>query len=229
LLFAEDQAPDEVKKILYMITLTSASEMQKSQSKRECKTANIRLNSDEPWDTFQAQLLVKIDQELKPKKSDIALYKIMCTVTRIISKPGICLQSEEDYSVMIEKILKVKGKSPPDVNIAINSINKSSDSDKENDSDNAEEEQGGKKKKGKGASIIFFAVNSMLIQLSRRRNRQSTPQIMRRPRMYESYAKNGLAGSQPLSAVARTASLNRILELTSLLVTSTLTDGLPQW
>jgi hypothetical protein len=29
--------------------------------------------------------------------------------------------------------------------------------------------------------------------------------------------------------VARTASLNRILELTSLLVTSTLTDGLPQW
>jgi hypothetical protein len=56
---------------------------------------------------------------------------------------------------MIEKIIQVKGKLPPDVNIAINGINKLSDSDKENDSDNAEEEQGGKKKKGKKASIFF--------------------------------------------------------------------------
>jgi len=78
----------------------------------------------------------------------------MCTITRIISKPGMCLQSEEDYSIMIKKILKVKGKSPPDVNIAINSINKSSDSDKENNSDEEEEERG-RKKKGKGVSIII--------------------------------------------------------------------------
>jgi hypothetical protein len=154
-LFSEDHPPAAAKKILYMITLTSAPEMQKPPSKRRCKTANICLNSDEPWDMFQAQLLVKIDQELKPKKSDIAAYKIMCTITHIISKPGMCLQSEEDYSIMIEKILKVKGKSPPDVNIAINGIDKSSDSDKENDSDDVEEEERRRKKKGKGVSIII--------------------------------------------------------------------------
>lgn len=56
---------------------------------------------------------------------------------------------------MIEKILKVKGKSPPDVNIAINGIDKSSDSDKENDSDDVEEEERRRKKKGKGVSIII--------------------------------------------------------------------------
>lgn len=47
---------------------------------------------------------------------------------------------------MIEKILKVKWKWPPDVSIPINGINKLLDSDHENDNDKVEDEECGKTK-----------------------------------------------------------------------------------
>jgi hypothetical protein len=49
-----------------MITLTSAPEMQKPQSKR--------LNSDEPWDTFKAIGLEEIEKCIK-KVVGIVAYK----------------------------------------------------------------------------------------------------------------------------------------------------------
>jgi hypothetical protein len=49
-----------------MLTLTSATELKKAALKHKTKSTNLRLNSDEPFDTFKVQIIVKISQALKP-------------------------------------------------------------------------------------------------------------------------------------------------------------------
>ena len=61
----------EVKKIAYMLTITSAAELKKAAAKRKAKTQNLRLDSNEPWDTFKAQIMTKIDATIKPRNIDL--------------------------------------------------------------------------------------------------------------------------------------------------------------
>ena len=56
-----------VRQIAYMLTITSAAKLKKAAAKRKPKTQNLCLNSDEPYDTFKAQILVKISTAIKLK------------------------------------------------------------------------------------------------------------------------------------------------------------------
>ncbi|KAG1720312.1 uncharacterized protein EDB91DRAFT_1088882 [Suillus paluster] len=55
------------KEVSYIITVFSAAEMKKAKTKYEPISASVNLNSDEPWDTLKAQVLVKISNAIKPR------------------------------------------------------------------------------------------------------------------------------------------------------------------
>jgi hypothetical protein len=125
-------------KLNYILSVYSPSEMKKPAAKRRAKTSSIQLLATEPWDTIKAQLLVKIDSLLKPKSINFEDYDIICTIPRIITKPGIPLASSTDYNLLLERSHKS--------NLINVTITPSSDpSDKENDS---AEDEGVKKTKG---------------------------------------------------------------------------------
>jgi len=181
-----------------MLTLTSAAELKKAASK--CKTKSA--NSDEPFDTFKAQILVKISQALKPQTENIANYEIHCTINCIISKPGMDVESEADYVMMVESALK--SKSPHIVNISVEEI---AGANKENEANEDSDDEVGKKKKKKVRICTILLQYLNLIILFYRNNRLSMLQTMRRWRTFKSFAKSGLARSRDLLAEALTASL----------------------
>jgi len=114
-------------KLNYILSVYSSSKMKKPAAKRRAKTSSLQLSATEPWDTVKAQLLVKIDSLLKPKSIDYEDYDIICTIPRIIAKPGIPLTNPTDYTLLLEQSRKC--------NLVNVSITPSSDpSDKENDS-----------------------------------------------------------------------------------------------
>jgi hypothetical protein len=137
-----DPIPD-VKKIAYMLTITSAAELKKAAAKRKAKTQNLRLDSNEPWDTFKAQIMTKIDAAIKPKNIDLDDYTILFSITRLVPKPGMPIDSEGDYSFMVEQAMKTK---TPMVTITVDEDAKEAQSDKENDEDSDDEKKKRKKK-----------------------------------------------------------------------------------
>jgi len=72
-----------------MLTITSAAELKKATTKGKPKTQNLRLNSNEPWNTFKAQIMVKISSSIKPNNIDLDDYTVLFFITRLVSKPGM--------------------------------------------------------------------------------------------------------------------------------------------
>jgi hypothetical protein len=122
--------PGPTVKINYILTVFSASEMAKIVSKRHAKTVSLSLNTSEPWDTVMAQLFVKIDFMLKPHVPtiDFTGYDVMCTIPRVLAKPGISLTCEADYTMLLDRISKIKS---PLVNVSFEAV--TAGSDKENE------------------------------------------------------------------------------------------------
>ncbi|KAG1808900.1 uncharacterized protein BJ212DRAFT_1302802 [Suillus subaureus] len=60
-----DLAP-VMKEVSYLITVFSAAKMKKAKTKCEPISASVDLNSNEPWDTLKAQVLVKMSNTIKP-------------------------------------------------------------------------------------------------------------------------------------------------------------------
>ena len=90
-----------IPKLDYILTLFSATEMKKSAAKREPKKSSLQLSANEPWDTVKAQILVKIDEVLKPSTLSINNYEVLLTIPRVVSKPGYPLASATDYSILL--------------------------------------------------------------------------------------------------------------------------------
>ena len=147
-----------VKKITYMLTIASAAELKKAAAKRKLKAQNFRLDSDEPWDTFKAQILVKISMAIKPKCLTFGNYTLLFSITRLVPKPGMPVESEADYLFMIEQAIKTK---TPMVNIMIDENAKEAELDKENEESNQEE--GNKKGKKKVSTIATRSYKLLLI------------------------------------------------------------------
>ena len=95
--------PPSNLKIDYILTMFSATEMKKPASRREPKKSSLQLAADEPWDTVKAQLLVKIDDLLKPSTLSIDDYEILFTIPRVVAKPGYPLASATDYVILLER------------------------------------------------------------------------------------------------------------------------------
>ena len=133
-----------VKQIAYMLTITSAAELKKAAAKRKPKTQNLHLDSDEPWDTFKAQILVKISTAIKPTNINFNNYTLQFSVTHLVPKPGMPIDSEGDYLFMIEQAVKTKTLM---VSITINEDVKEDGSDKENNEGSDKEEENKKQRK----------------------------------------------------------------------------------
>ena len=132
------QDPTAPSKVDYILTVFSAADMKKPATRREPKKSSIQLSADEPWDTFKAQLLVKIDDLLKPSTLSIDDYEILFSIPRVVTKPGYPLASAMDYTILLERSVKSRL-----VQLSISAV---IDNNKENDEvDNAEKL---KKKKG---------------------------------------------------------------------------------
>jgi hypothetical protein len=63
--------------------------MQNDHIKARCKSAIFKLDMSKPWETMQAQLLVKIDHVLSPSHIQYDQYNIKFYITCIIPKPGL--------------------------------------------------------------------------------------------------------------------------------------------
>ena len=138
------------KEITYTITLTSAMDMKKTASKRKPKSGNIRLNDNEPYETFEAQMLVQIAKTLKPRIEDISQYEIRCTINRVISKPGMLVGLEGDYATMVASA--IKSKEPHIVNLTVEELEGADDANKENENE-SDNDQAGKRKGSKKVRI----------------------------------------------------------------------------
>ena len=101
-------APVPASKVDYILSLFSAIEMKKPAAKHEPKKSSLQLPTDEPWDTVKAQLLVKIDDLLKPSTLSIDDYEILFSIPRVVSKPGYPLASATDYAILLERSCKSK-------------------------------------------------------------------------------------------------------------------------
>jgi hypothetical protein len=96
-----------------------AADLQKAVSKRVPKSYTVQLSLDEPWETFKAQVLTKVSTALDPPQLNIAHYDIMCTIPRVITKPGIPVLSEADYATVTTRARKASIKEPPIITITV--------------------------------------------------------------------------------------------------------------
>ena len=105
--------------------------MMKLVSKHVAKNLSLVLSSSEPWETMEAQLLVKIDTALKPKTLNLNDYNIMFYIPRLLPKPGMTLADNADYSSLLGCVKTMATKMDmPMINVTV--TQKESEVDKEN-------------------------------------------------------------------------------------------------
>ena len=125
----EPESEDLSVEITYIISIMSAMEARKAIiSKHVAKSVILQLNSNEPWDTLKAQLLVKIDATLKPQAIHYDSYDVNFIIPHIFPKPGLSLTNRADYDLMISKSHKLR-----DITIYITVVKVPSANDKENE------------------------------------------------------------------------------------------------
>jgi hypothetical protein len=126
--------------------------MKKLKNQREPAIVSLNLGCDEPYDTFKAQVLQKIDVSICPKMLDFSHYTVLYSIPRIVLKPGIPISDKDSYSSMIEQIRNIIKLDT--VNLHIKSKAPAEESNKEND-DNAEDKGASKKKKTASKVCIY--------------------------------------------------------------------------
>lgn len=154
-------APEDGNRVTYTISVFTPAQMKIDSGKRgAAKNTFLQLGSKEPWDTFVAQLLVKIERILTPATIAFEDYACTFSVPRIHTKPTD-LTNDDSYNFMVERALK--GKDPAvsitvepklrrkKVSLFLSSTMKcllnlhpqrKHDSDKENDTDGSQKSEG---------------------------------------------------------------------------------------
>jgi hypothetical protein len=108
--FSEEVVDEEASQdpLSYTISIYTVAQMKKDPKKRgDSKNTILCLEPDTIWDTFVAQLLVKIDMMLKPKVIALKDYAVTFSVPRI--HPKVTDLADEDmYKFMVERALRSK-------------------------------------------------------------------------------------------------------------------------
>jgi len=95
-----EPAPPAAMKISYTLNIYSISQMKKlTKSRGDPKCSVIVMNSDEPWDTFKAQALMRIGKVLKPPTISFDNYKVTFMVPRLQKTTD--LEDEQSYGFMV--------------------------------------------------------------------------------------------------------------------------------
>ncbi|KAI0058278.1 hypothetical protein BV25DRAFT_1919480 [Artomyces pyxidatus] len=111
--------PPSSSPLEFNVALFTYSEMQKAVKKRSATHSYMKVQSDEPFDTWKALLLVKIDETLKPKKIDFENYSVLFTIPRYsIGLLPLC--DQDAYEVMIARGIKAhNAPSSPAIQIVV--------------------------------------------------------------------------------------------------------------
>lgn len=108
----------------YNLAIFPTSERTKELKKQNGKNTFMKLDDDEPFDTWKAQLLVRIDKILQPEKLDFNHYEVNFTIARISTAP-MPISCEEEYKDMLERLGKSKN---PVCNILVQELRQTSSS-----------------------------------------------------------------------------------------------------
>ena len=106
----------------YNLAIFPTSERTKELKKRNGKNTFMKLDYDEPFDTWKAQLLICIDKILQPEKLDSNHYEVNFTIARISTAP-MPISCEEEYKDMLERLGKSKN---PVCNILVQELRQTS-------------------------------------------------------------------------------------------------------
>ncbi|KAG2034351.1 hypothetical protein BDR03DRAFT_984454 [Suillus americanus] len=98
-------APGPVtKEVSYIITVFSAAKMKKAKTKCKPISTSVNLNSNEPWDTLKAQVLVKMSNVIKPHILNFDDYALTYQIPRVLPKPGLSLITQADFDGMMKRV-----------------------------------------------------------------------------------------------------------------------------
>ena len=101
----EDSPQDPLS---YTISIYTVSQMKKDPKRRgDSKNTVLHLEPEATWDTFLAQLLVKINMMLKPRVINFKDYFFTFSVPRIHPKV-MDLADEDMYKFLVERALRSK-------------------------------------------------------------------------------------------------------------------------
>lgn len=110
-LASEPSGEDENKiaiEITFNISFYPLKESSKKVKKRtSCHSSYMKLNNEEPFNTFKAQLLVQIDKQFTPKRLNINNFQVFFSIPRTSPMPMV-LAENEDYQIFLKHITKVK-------------------------------------------------------------------------------------------------------------------------
>ena len=99
----DESPPIELR---FVLELFSYAEMQKKVKDRASKSTRFTLTSDEPFDTFKAQLLARISKVLKPPTLRFEDYGITYVIKKKQKKTS--LESKDDYDFLLSLDMTVR-------------------------------------------------------------------------------------------------------------------------
>jgi hypothetical protein len=130
----------------YAVSVFTSAEMKKGISKRVLKCSSFQLRTDEPWDTVKAQLLVKVSNAIGDDVVlDFSKYNFMVSISRVISKPGVPLISNDDYNLLLTKIKAGNLKEPILANVTITQLDGVDDKENEPAANDKTKKKGSRK------------------------------------------------------------------------------------
>jgi hypothetical protein len=97
----------KAKNITYNLAIFPASEHTKELKKRMGTNTFMKLELEEPFDTWKAQLLDHIHKTLAPNVLKFANYEATFTVPRVSTAP-MAISSDKEYTDMLECIGRTK-------------------------------------------------------------------------------------------------------------------------
>ena len=98
-----------VPKMSYQLKLAPKSELKKQPHKCKNQVCILSLSADLDWDRVKAQILVKIEDWMKPKKLAFDDYDVCFTVPCKVSDPTP-LTTEDDYDFLLKNVGKCMDK-----------------------------------------------------------------------------------------------------------------------
>jgi len=113
----------------YISTIFSVVDTEKAVSRQILRSLSFQLQSNKPWDTVKAQILIRISTALNLPVLDFTYYQVVLSIPCIISKPGMPFASKADYTILLQRM---SGKGKNGILVALTIIQIDTRVDKEN-------------------------------------------------------------------------------------------------
>ncbi|KIK91071.1 hypothetical protein PAXRUDRAFT_150337 [Paxillus rubicundulus Ve08.2h10] len=99
--------PKPAIKATYNLSIFPASEFKKDVKKQKGSNMYFKLDDDEPYNTWKAQLLVKIDEKMSPTMLSFDNYNVSFTIPHVSPSP-LAIVSGDNYNLLLKHMRKAK-------------------------------------------------------------------------------------------------------------------------